>query len=299
MDSRNDQFETPSRIRAIQTQDGEEWAFVERRGPQRRISHLSWLPLMLAFALGTVTATVGLYAFVDMAERHAPLPVTTPITATAMPASLLSPMPAPPSAPTAQPIAVEAPPVLPKASAPANERPKSDELSASEVWEAQLRLGFLGMKPGSVDGVVGSQTSAAVRRYEGMKGQPQTGKLGRDLLELLRAEPGVTTAMPASVASPLAAPPALQPPPVEAGPVTPKASMPATERPDPNELSYSEVWEVQLRLKVLGMQPGTVDGAWRPQTIAAIKRYEEANGRPQTGVLDRELLERLRRDPKN
>ena len=211
---------------------------------------------MLAFALGAVTATVGLYAFVDMAERHATLPVTTPITATATPASLPSPMPAPPSAPTAQPIAVEAPPV-------------------------------------------GSQTSAAVRRYEAMKGQPPTGKLGRDLLEVLRAEPGVTTAMPMSVASPLAAPPALQPPPVEAGPVTPKASMPATKRPDPNELSYSEVWEVQLRLKVLGMQPGTVDGAWSPQAIAAIKRYEKANGRPQTGILDRELLERLRRDPKN
>jgi peptidoglycan hydrolase-like protein with peptidoglycan-binding domain len=248
---------------------------------------------MLAFALGAVTATVGLYAFEDMAERHAPLPVT------ATPASLLSPMPAPPSALTAQPIAGEAPPVLPTASVPAGERPKSDELSPSEVWEAQRRLGFLGMKPGSVDGVVGSQTTAAVRRYEAVKGQPQTGKLGRHLLELLRAESGAMTAMPMSVASPPPAPPALQPPPVDAGPVIPKASMPATERPDPNELSYAEVWEVQLRLKVLGMNPGTVDGAWGPQTVTAIKRHEEAIGRPQTGNLDRELLERLRRDPKN
>ena len=41
-----------------------------------------------------------------------------------------------------------------------------------------------------------------------------------------------------------------------------------------------------------------LDGIPGPRTAAAIRRYEESRGQPQTGNLDRELLKRLRQEPK-
>ena len=54
--------------------------------------------------------------------------------------------------------------------------------------------------------------------------------------------------------------------------------------------------EVQTRLEALGMKPGRLDGILGSRTIGAIKRYEEANGLPQTGNIDREILGRLRQE---
>jgi peptidoglycan hydrolase-like protein with peptidoglycan-binding domain len=54
--------------------------------------------------------------------------------------------------------------------------------------------------------------------------------------------------------------------------------------------------EVQTRLESLGMKPGPLDGFFGPLLAAAIRRYEEAKGRPQIGNVDRELLERLRQE---
>lgn len=68
--------------------------------------------------------------------------------------------------------------------------------------------------------------------------------------------------------------------------------------PDENELTYSEVLELQTLLESLGMRPGFLDGIPGPRTAAAIKRYEESRGQPQTENLDRELLKRLRQEPK-
>jgi peptidoglycan hydrolase-like protein with peptidoglycan-binding domain len=95
-------------------------------------------------------------------------------------------MPAPPPAPV---IADAAAPVAPDAPAPAMERAGQAELNASEIWELQARLEFLGMRPGSLDGIPGPQTTAAIRRYEESRGQADTGKLDRKLLEQLRGEP--------------------------------------------------------------------------------------------------------------
>jgi len=104
---------------------------------------------------------------------------------TATPPLLSSPRPAPPPAP----IIVEATPVVPNAPVPAIERPDRYEITTSEIWEVQARLEFLGMQPGSPDGIPGYRTFNAIRRYEELRGQAQTGKLDRKLLEQLRGEP--------------------------------------------------------------------------------------------------------------
>jgi hypothetical protein len=69
-------------------------------------------------------------------------------------------------------------------------------------------------------------------------------------------------------------------------------------KPSPNQtkLTTPEILEVQTRLESLGMKPGPLDGFFGPLLAAAIRRYEEAKGRPQIGNVDRELLERLRQE---
>src|SRR5260370_37949673 len=101
---------------------------------------------------------------------------------TATPTWLPSPMP-----PPAPVIADAAAPVPPDGPAPAIGRPGQDELNTSEIWELQARLEFLGMQPGSLDGIPGPQTAAAIRRYAASSAQPDTADVDRQLLERLRA----------------------------------------------------------------------------------------------------------------
>ena len=91
---------------------------------------------------------------------------------------------------------------------------------------------------------------------------------------------------------------AVQALPVASAPAMSNVPAPTTRTPDQSELSYSEVLELQTLLESLGMRPGFLDGIPGPRTAAAIRRYEESRGQPQTGNLDRELLKRLRQEPK-
>jgi lipoprotein-anchoring transpeptidase ErfK/SrfK len=83
--------------------------------------------------------------------------------------------PAPPPAPHALPPAprnvAPTPPVPLIASSAFTARPVRD------AFEAQLALDRLGISPGSLDGVAGSQTRAAVRAFQQREGLPITGEL--------------------------------------------------------------------------------------------------------------------------
>jgi peptidoglycan hydrolase-like protein with peptidoglycan-binding domain len=125
--------------------------------------------LVLAFALGAIAYASGVYIFQVMN----PSPKPPPDTMTARPVLLPSP---------AGPVETNLP-------VTATERPGQGELQTPEVWEVQARLEFLGMQPGSPDGISGPRTVAAIRRYEQSRGRAQTGKLDRELLERLRLEP--------------------------------------------------------------------------------------------------------------
>jgi hypothetical protein len=149
-----------------------------RVAPEKHTSRTSPFTLVLAFALAAIASEAGIYAIVEMNRSlGSPPPIMT-----ATPSLLPSPMPAPSPAPAAALVAPDAPP-------PAMERSGLAELNASEIWELQARLEFLGMRPGSLDGILGPQTAAAIRRYEESRGQADTGRLDRKLLEQLRGEP--------------------------------------------------------------------------------------------------------------
>lgn len=82
---------------------------------------------------------------------------------------------------------------------------------------------------------------------------------------------------------------------------TPPATAPApssTAAPAvPEPLRSEEVREVQKRLQGFGFNPGPVDGVAGRMTAGAVMSYQQSRGQPQTGDIDRALLERLRHDP--
>lgn len=60
-------------------------------------------------------------------------------------------------------------------------------------------------------------------------------------------------------------------------------------------LSRDEIGEVQAWLRAYDFHPGPVDLAAGPRTFAAVKAFEVAHQLPETGNLNRALLETLRR----
>ncbi len=72
--------------------------------------------------------------------------------------------------------------------------------------------------------------------------------------------------------------------------------VPPKEEPRPKvALVRGEIGEVQGWLRAYGFHPGPVDLMAGPRTFAAVKAFEAAHQLPETGNLDRALLETLRR----
>ncbi len=59
-------------------------------------------------------------------------------------------------------------------------------------------------------------------------------------------------------------------------------------------LDPSEIREVQTLLRSFGFNPGPIDGVVGRGTRGAVMRYQQERSEPQTGKIDRQLLERLR-----
>lgn len=80
------------------------------------------------------------------------------------------------------------------------------------------------------------------------------------------------------------------------GPSVAEVLAPPKEEPRPKvTLSRDEIGEVQAWLRAYDFHPGPVDLAAGPRTFAAVKAFEAAHQLPETGNLNRALLETLRR----
>jgi cytochrome c peroxidase/peptidoglycan hydrolase-like protein with peptidoglycan-binding domain len=60
-------------------------------------------------------------------------------------------------------------------------------LTPAQIQQAQARLKAVGLDPGPMDGVIGSQTEAAVRAYQQQRGLPVSGQLDAATLQALLA----------------------------------------------------------------------------------------------------------------
>jgi hypothetical protein len=174
--------------------------------------------LVLGFAVGAIACSAVAYLVPTIRLVAVPLsPSTAPSTAAlAEPVALLSmaaatPTPAPPepaspssvpSAPSSATDVAYTPAVVPASAqtAPAADgqqalvesAPNQSPLRRDEMREVQARLRSFGFNPGPVDGSPGALTEDAIRRYQQNRGQTQTGKVDRELLEQLRQDPAPT-----------------------------------------------------------------------------------------------------------
>jgi hypothetical protein len=167
----------------------------------------------------------------------------------------------------------------------------------------------------------GGLAGAAQERREAMKAYDRTRRRQQMLTAGVAVGAlialGIASLAP-PIASPVAAPPAVaaapaEPPPVMVAatqptvlpdaqptvpatePATPSVAPAAVAAPEP--LRGEEVREVQKRLQGFGFNPGPADGIAGRMTASAVMSYQQSRGQPQSGEIDRDLLEQLRQDP--
>lgn len=158
-------------------------------------------------------------------------------------------------------------------------------LQADEVIrEAQARLKSMGFYPGSVDGQWGSQTAAAVRRYQLDQGLKITGELNRQTMKSL----GI---------SGTGAPPAA-PGPQGRAPIPEYKALANIFKGGPYislgpEVQLQTIREAKKNLQVLGYYNGPIDGSPSPALVAALKAWQRSAGFSQTGRFDENTLKGL------
>ena len=162
----------------------------------RILGHLAVVAALVAggYLFGRSSApTCAPVADANCIEAQAPTPVApTPVVAT-----LVASAP-PATAPVAPTPPVSAPAAEPSVSATEETRPNprstpngaARPLTNDEVREMQAWLKAFGFDPGPLDGLPGSRTLAAVKRYQAARQTEETGLLDRSLLRQVRKQAG-------------------------------------------------------------------------------------------------------------
>jgi len=168
---------------------------------------------------------------------------------------------------------------------------QADELVAS----VQKRLSKLGFYSGTVDGEMGSQTAAAIRRYQLAENLNVTGQLNPQTLKSLglNMPPVQTTSQPPTTRPSRPA----KPQPV-ATPVPEYVAIADIFRGGPYisagpEVQIATIRQAQKTLKLLGYYGGPVNGSPNPALIGGIKAWQQSAGFRQTGRFDENTLKGL------
>jgi hypothetical protein len=107
----------------------------------------------------------------------------------------------------------------------------------------------------------------------------------------------VSTAPATTPPSPQSAAPPIDPPRITSTPMhdrTTAASQGDLQSVDDRELTWTEVHELQIRLRALKFDPGPMDGVKGPLTSAALRRFQESQGERGTGDIGLRTLIRVR-----
>jgi hypothetical protein len=197
-----------------------------------------------------------------------------------------------------------------------NKSPANDALFIDVMADFSRKLGERAAQQ-SAGGLAGAaqERREALKAYDRRRRRQQIMTAGVAMGALIAL--GIASLTPPT-AAPVAAPPAVAVAAAEPAPpvmvaaaqptVLPDATstVPAAEpapsstpplaAPEP-PLRGEDVREVQRRLQGFGFNPGPADGVAGRMTAGAVMSYQQSRGQPQTGDIDRELLEQLRQDP--
>jgi peptidoglycan hydrolase-like protein with peptidoglycan-binding domain len=192
-----------------------------------------------------------------------------------------------------------------------------------QLRQVQQALKEGGFYYGEVDGEEGSETNAAVRRYQIRNGLEVTGKLNAETLATLHIgrpapeAPAITSQAPirsAPESEPKAPPPARnltesdrnflqrQPAPAAPEPIDTPPPPPQVAPPNvplfahtpyeqaPLTVQRDALRRAQDRLAADGFYRGPIDGNAGPETVRALLRYQRDADLPETGRLDMATL---------
>lgn len=173
--------------------------------------------------------------------------------------------------------------------------------SGSDVEKLQQRLKELKYYTGAVDGRYGSQLATSVKRFQSSLGLDTTGIASANLQRMIfsSAAPTYTGNSFTDTTDTITfgdtddqdygADPTKKPTTTKR-PTTTKTPAAGDEENDTGytTLSYGDIGtkvrNLQSSLKTLGYYSGAVDGVYGAGTVAAVKRFEQAYGKTQTGI---------------
>jgi len=162
----------------------------------------------------------------------------------------------------------------------------SAALADDAIFAAQKKLQKLGYYGGKPDGQYGSQTAAAIRRYQVAENLKVTGDLTPQTLKSL----GISAPAPQSAPSAQPGPAATPVPQYVAISQIFKGGPYITA---PTEVQIATIRHAQKNLKLLGFYAGPIDGQVTTSLIASLKAWQKDAGFRQTGRFDESTLKGL------
>jgi peptidoglycan endopeptidase LytF len=164
-------------------------------------------------------------------------------------------------------------------------------LADDAILAAQKKLQKLGYYSGTPDGQYGSQTAAAIRRYQVAENLKVTGDLTPQTLKSLGISAPAPKPAPAPAPSSTRAEPAATPVPQYVAIANIFKGGPFITAP--TEVQIDTIRRAQKNLKLLGYYSGPIDGLATTSLTASLKAWQKSAGFRQTGRFDESTLKGL------
>jgi Putative peptidoglycan binding domain len=162
-------------------------------------------------------------------------------------------------------------------------------------WQPLWWMGLLSVLGVAIVGLAVTSSGMIWKELESFRGQPaDTSPVASSIMTVSTAA-AATAPPPQSAAPPIDSP--IDPPTIASAPVhdrTTAAPPGDLQRVDDRELTWTEVHELQIRLRALKFDPGPIDGVKGPLTSGAVRRFQESQGDPATGDVGLRTLIRVR-----
>ncbi|MFZ1813234.1 MAG: peptidoglycan-binding domain-containing protein [Rhizobiaceae bacterium] len=163
--------------------------------------------------------------------------------------------------------------------------------------DVQNGLKVAGHYTGTVDGLFGPQTRSAIIAFQKKNGFEQTGQSSHALLGAILQRNGASTESATVAAAPKARPlsdtsaiPVVE----NAALTSAPAAVPSNAHETAQEiLKQAVIARVQIGLINFGENEVAIDGVLGPQTVAAIKRFQQRYGLQTNGEPDMALIRKL------